>query len=126
MTKESLKILSRFVNKTVFLATADKTASPNLIAVEINKITSRNEIIITNNHLVKSIQDIKENNKCVILVTDNENIWWRIFGIAAYREKGKWANFVKNLKTNKGYATKGAILVKIKKIDDLDTGAQNI
>lgn len=126
MTKESLKILSRFVDKTVFLATADKTASPNLIAVEINKITSKNEIIITNNHLIKSIQDIKENNKCVVLVTDNENIWWRIFGTATYREKGKWANFVKNLKTNKEYATKGAVIVKIKKIDDLDTGAKNI
>src|SRR4030042_6567550 len=116
MTSKNTKILSRFIDKTVFWATANKTGNPNLIAVEINKITPKNEIIITNNHIVQSIKNIKENNKCTILVTDNKNIWWRIFGTATYKEKGKWANYVKKLEANKGYETKGALIIKIKRI----------
>jgi len=126
MTDKNLKILSSFIDETIFLATADKDCNPNLIAVEINKITLKNELIITNNHLVKSIRDIKENDKCVILVTNNKNIWWRIFGNAKYQEKGKWADYVKNLESNRGYNTKGAVIIKIKRIDDLNTGAKNI
>lgn len=126
MTDKTLKNLSRFINETVFWATADKAGSPNLIAVEINKITPQKEIIITDNHIVQSIKNIKENNKCVLLVTNNKDIWWRIFGTASYQEKGKWADYVKKLDTNKGYSPKGAIIVKIIRIDDLNTGAKNI
>lgn len=126
MANKTLKTLSRFIDETVFWATADKTGAPNLIAVEISGITPKNEIIITNNHIVKSIKNIKENNKCVILVTDNKSIWWRLYGTATYQKKGKWSDYVKSLESNIDYNPKGAIVIKIKMIDNLHTGAKNI
>jgi len=125
--EENFKILLGFVDKVIFLATADQKGNPNLIAVELSSVTPKGEIIITNNHIKRSIKNLKENEKCVLLITDNQKMYWRIFGTARH-EKGKWLEFVKNLKSNKGCKPKGAIVFRIKSIDDLDTdtGGKNI
>lgn len=118
-----LKNLKKLLeNSIVFLATANKVGNPNIAAAEVNKITADWEIIITNNQLRKTIKNIIATKKAAILFTDNKKIWWRIYGKASYDRKGKWFNFVKNLKTNRKWSPKGVLIIKIQEIDDIDNG----
>ncbi len=112
-----LKILE---GKIIFLATADKFGASNIIAAEVNKITDDGRIIITNNQMVKTIKNITATKKAAILFTDNKEIWWRIFVAADYDTNGKWFQLVKNLETNKKWKPKGALVLKIKRVDDLN------
>ena len=104
------------------MATADKLGEPNIIVVEVNKLTEKREIVVSDNLMKTTLKNIMENRKVAILFTDNQTCWWRIKGDAKYDKRGKWFNFVKKLKTNIGYKTKGVLIIKVKQIDDLNKG----
>lgn len=120
--KAKFKKLNNIISgKIIYLATADKFSTPNIIAAEVNKITPNGEIIITDNQMRRTPKNIIAIKRAVILFTDNRKIWWRISGKANYYKKGEHFEFVKHLKSNKKYQPKGAVVIKIKRIDDLNT-----
>ncbi len=120
---ENFKILkSDLEGKIVSLATADNVGNPNIIACEINKITDDGKIIITNNQMGKTVENIVSTKKAAILYTDLVKTWFRITGEVAYNTKGEWFDFVKHLETNKKWQPKGVLIIKIKKIEDIDKG----
>jgi len=112
---ENLKKLME--NSTIALATVNDNNTPRNIAMEINKIEG-DKIIITDNHMQKSLENIKKNPN-VSLVFWNNEVGFRIDGIAEYQEEGKWFDFVKNLEENKGYSPKGALIIKVNEIKAL-------
>jgi len=117
------KILkSNIEGKIVSLATADKAGSPNIIACEVNKITDDGEIIITNNQMEKTAENIVSTKKAAILYTDLVKTWLKITGEATYNIGGKWFDFVEHLEANKEWQPKGVLIIKIKKIEDIDKG----
>ena len=125
MTNENAKLRNlrkHLEGAVVFLASADKRGSPNIITAEVNKVTDDWEIVITNNQMFTTIKNLLATKKAAILFSDHKKIWWRILGDVKYDLKGKWLKFVQSLPNNKGYDVKGAVIIKIKKIDDLDVG----
>jgi predicted pyridoxine 5'-phosphate oxidase superfamily flavin-nucleotide-binding protein len=105
------------------LATIDKKGNPHNIAVGYVKVISKNELIISNNYIVETIENIKS-NKNISLVVWHQNwkkncIGYELKGEAQYFTEGKWLEFVKKLPINKDEPTKGAILIKINKIKSL-------
>lgn len=68
-----LKNLKKLLeNSIVFLATANKVGNPNIAAAEVNKITADWEIIITNNQLRKTVENIITTKRAAILFIDNK------------------------------------------------------
>lgn len=107
-------------NNAMGLATIDKKGNPHNIAVGFVKVVSKDEIIITNNYLNETIENLAKNNNVSLVVWERnweENcIGYELNGTAHYLTKGKWVDFIKKIPINKGEPCKGAILIKINKI----------
>ncbi len=97
------------------LATSSNN-KPHVIAVADVKVVSNNQILISDNYMNQTVNNIK-NNKKVSLVVWDEDIGYEFDGEAEYFNGGKWLNKVKEI--HKGYPAKGAILITINKIKNL-------
>ena len=97
-----------------------KNEKINVCHVAFLKVISDTEIIITDNFLGKTVENIKENPN-VILAVCNENwkevsIGYYIKGVAEYHQNDEIHELVKRFPENEGLPCKGAILVKVTKI----------
>ena len=101
-------------------ATVDGQGNPHNIAVGYVKVISKNELVITNNYLNETIENLKNCKKVSLVVWDreweNKCIGYELKGTAKYFTEGKWVDLIKKIPTNKGEPCKGAILVTIDKL----------
>jgi len=101
-------------------ATINKDGTPHNIAVGYVKAVSDNELIITSNYLVKTIENIERNPNVSLVVWarnwEENCIGYELIGKAKYFTDGKWIEFIKKIPINKGEPCKGAISVIINKI----------
>ena len=110
-------IKEKFEKAIIAVASVDKTNKPHNIAIMYAKVID-NKIIITNNFMKKTIENIKKNPNISLVFWENEE-GWRVDGKAEYHESGNWLEFVKKLKENEGLPARGAIVVNIEKINKL-------
>lgn len=103
----------------VALATIDENNHPNVIAVAYVKIVGNNEIIITDNYMTKTKENIQQNPNICLAVWNKDWDGYKIIGTAEYLTSGEWFDFIKSLPENKGLPAKGAILVSVKEIRKL-------
>ncbi|UCD04086.1 MAG: pyridoxamine 5'-phosphate oxidase family protein [Candidatus Woesearchaeota archaeon] len=110
--------------EAIAFATVDKDGNPHCITVACCKVVSDNQILITNNYLVETIENIT-NNPNVALTVWSRN-WeeegckaYELRGTAEYFTKGNWYDRVKQLPENKGYPCRGAILATVSRIKKL-------
>jgi hypothetical protein len=101
-------------------ATIDKSGDPHNIAVGYVKVVSKNQLLISNNYLVETINNIKKNPN-VSLVVWNKNwkedcVGYELKGKAECFTAGKWYDMIKKIPINKGEPCKSAILITINKI----------
>lgn len=89
---------------------------PNVIGVSSVKVVSETQVIITDNYMNQSLKDINKNNNACLIFWDNEMKGYKLVGTVKYYTKGKWKEFVENMKENRGYPAKGAILMTVNKI----------
>ena len=102
------------------LATVDKAGNPHNIAVGYVQVVSKNQLLISNNYIEDTIENIKNNPNVSLVVwalnwKDN-CVGYELKGKAEYFTSGKWVEEIKKLPINKGEPCKGAILVTINKI----------
>jgi predicted pyridoxine 5'-phosphate oxidase superfamily flavin-nucleotide-binding protein len=114
-----LKDIKDKIEKAIIaVATANSKGEPHNIAVACVKVED-NKIIITNNYMKTTVENIKNNPKVSLVFWEgkegNEE-GWRIDGQVEYHEEGTWLEFVKGLKENKGLPARGALVVNIEKI----------
>lgn len=114
-TKITHKIKKIIEENALALATLDLKGKPYVIGAAYCKV-KENKIIITNNFMKSTIKNILNNPNIAIVVWDKKWNGYQFLGKAEYYQKGKWLNFVKSLKENKGMPAKGAIIVTINKI----------
>lgn len=101
-------------------ASVDKDSNPHCIAVAYVKVVSENQILITDAHIIITVENIK-NNPRVCLVVWNKD-WQRdcygyvLKGNAEHFTAGKWFDEVSKIAENEELEFKGAILVTIDKI----------
>ena len=115
------EIKDNIKNKIADLASVTLDNKPHTIAVEVNEVKD-NKIIITDNQMKNTPKDIKNNPNVSLVFWEgkkDEERGWRINGKAEYYDSGKYLDFVKSLKENKGCLTKGAIVIKVEEIKEL-------
>ena len=99
--------------KIVAFSSIKDAIYPNAIAVEINKVIEDNKVLITDNYMNQTLNDIKQNQNVAILIWNNERSY-KLLGEAQYYTEGSYYEMVKPL--NDGYPCKGVIVVEIKTI----------
>jgi predicted pyridoxine 5'-phosphate oxidase superfamily flavin-nucleotide-binding protein len=105
------------------LATTDKEGNPHNIAVGYVKVVSPNQLVISNNYINETIENIKNNSNVSLVVWarnwEKAGVGYELKGKAEYFTGGKWLEFIKKIPINKGEPCKGAIVVEINKIKPL-------
>lgn len=116
INKEIKKLIEE--NPLAF-ATVDEAGKPNVIAVADVKVVSKNQILITNNYMRQTKENLKKNNNVCLAVWDKDWNGYKLVGTAEYFAEGKWYEIVKKIPENKEEPCKGAILVNVTKIKKL-------
>lgn len=116
MIKITPEIKKLIENNAMALATCDKLGNPHCIAVGDVKIVADDQLLVGDNYMFETKQNIKNNPNVALIVHDN-NAGHGLKGKMAYFTKGKWFEKVKEI--HKGFPAKGAILITINKIKKL-------
>lgn len=107
----------------IAIATVDEMGDPHCITVVFVKVVSKNQLLVTNNYMVKTIENIQRKPSIALAVWDKnweeKCVGYELKGTTEYFTDGKWREMVKNLPGNKGEPCKGAILVTINRIKKL-------
>jgi predicted pyridoxine 5'-phosphate oxidase superfamily flavin-nucleotide-binding protein len=112
------KQLKNIIEKNPVALATINGKKPNVIAVAYVKIKNR-KIIITDNFMKETNKNIKKNPNVSLAVWTKSWKGYKLGGEAKYYSSGKYLDFVKSLKENKGCPAKGAIVVSINKIKKL-------
>jgi len=110
------KIQKIIEKNPIAFSTVMKNNKPNVIGVAFVKVIDKDQILITDNYMNQTIEDILANNNVCLIVWDKNLKGYKIVGRAKYYTSGKWKKFVEEMKENKGLPAKGAIVVKVSKI----------
>ncbi len=113
ISKNAKKIIEE---NPIAFATADNTCNPNVIGVAYVKVVSRNQVIITDNYMSQTRENLKQNNNACLAVWDKDWKGYKLIGKAKYFTTGKWKKFIEKMPENKRLPAKGAILVTVTKI----------
>lgn len=116
INKKAKKIIEE---NYVAFATVDKKCKPNVISVACVKVVDRNKVLITDNFMRHTRENLLINNNVCLAVWNKEEEGYKLIGNAKYFSSGKWLKFVKQMPENKNFSAKGAILITISKIIDL-------
>lgn len=116
MSKKLKKLLAK--NKIIVLGTSAKSGEPNLVVVASCGIFN-NKILIADCQLNKTLNNLRENKRVAVCAFDNKN-YFQVKGRAVYITKGNFFDMVKKINEGTPYKPKGAILVSIDKIWNLE------
>ena len=108
------KIKRLIENNPLAFATI-QNKKPYVIGVAFCK-TADDKIIITDNFMGTTIENIRKNNNVALITWDKKLNGYQFLGKCRYYDKGKWLEFVRNLKENKKMPAKGAVVVNVEKI----------
>lgn len=100
----------------IAFATTDKKGNPNVIGVAFVKVVSANQLVITDNFMKQTKENLKNNNNVCLAVRDKKRNGYKLIGKAKYLTSGKWKLFVEKMKENKWLSAKGAILITISQL----------
>ena len=116
ITSDAKKIIE---NNPIAFSTIDDTNKPNVIAVAYVKVVSNNQILITDNFMKQTKENLFFNNNVCLAVWDKDWNGYKISGTAQYFTEGEWKKYVENMSENKGLPAKGAILINISELKKL-------
>ncbi|RLG20907.1 hypothetical protein DRN74_04165 [Candidatus Micrarchaeota archaeon] len=97
-------------------ATVDEAGKPNVIGVAYVKVVSKNQILITDNYMKQTKENLEKNNNVCLAVWDKDWNGYKLVGTAEYFTGGKWKKFVEKMPENKGLPAKGAILITVSEL----------
>jgi predicted pyridoxine 5'-phosphate oxidase superfamily flavin-nucleotide-binding protein len=94
------------------------------IAVALVKVIGSNQLLISDNYIEETVNNIKKNSNVALVVWAKDwiknCIGYELAGKAEYFNSGKWIDEIKKIPENNGAPCKGAILVTVNKIKVLD------
>ncbi len=107
-------------NNALGFASVDENGNPHNIAVGYVQVVSKNQLLVSNNWIEETIENIKNNPNVSLVVWRQdwkENcVGYELKGTAEYFTSGVWVDRIKKIPINKGEPCKGAILVTVNKI----------
>jgi uncharacterized protein len=115
MTEKISKEIKKIIEgNPLALATVNKNGKPHVIAVADVKIISKDEILIGDNYMKDTLNNLKNCSSVSLVIWNKQLEGYTLKGIAKYFAKGKWVKKVKEI--HKGYPAKGAIVIKLNEI----------
>lgn len=112
---EQLKELLK--NNALALATIDESGNPHVVAMAGVIFVSKNQFLLTDNHLQETLKNIQNNPNIAITVWNND--WqnncfgYKLKGVVEYFTNGEYYQKVKVAPENQGEICKGALLITI-------------
>ena len=106
-------------NNIIAFSTINKSNKPNVIAIAYAKVISNNQILVTDNFMKQTKENLVLNNNICLAVWDKNWNGYKISGTAQYFIDGQWKKYIENMSKNKGLPTKGAILINISELNKL-------
>lgn len=100
-------------------ASIDSLNKPNVIGVAYVKVVSSNQILVTDNYMKHTVENIKNNPAICLAVWDTNWKGCKLIGQAEYFNEGKWKEFIDKMPENKGLPAKGAILITVENVIEL-------
>jgi len=97
----------------IALATVDNSGNPNVIGVAFVKVVWENQILITDNYMNQTKENLANNNNVCLAVRDKERNWVKLIGNASYHTDGEWKEFIEKMPENNGLPAKWAVLVEV-------------
>jgi predicted pyridoxine 5'-phosphate oxidase superfamily flavin-nucleotide-binding protein len=119
MIKITSDIKEIIENNPIAFSTIDNCNKPNVIAVAYVKVVSDNQILITDNFMKQTKENLVLNKNICLAVWDKDWNGYKISGTAKHFTEGQWKKYVENIPENKGLPAKGAIIVNISKLEKL-------
>lgn len=113
LTNEIKKIIEE---NAVAFATVDGDNKPNVIGVACVKVVSENQVLITDNYMKQTKENLEKNNNVCLAVWDKDWNGYKLIGTAEYFTEGERKEFIEQISENKDLPAKGAILVTISKL----------
>lgn len=102
------------------VATINKDGSPHLIAVGYTRVINSTTVVITDNFMKQTPENIKNDSRiCLAVWSKDWKEGYRFVGNAEYQTTGKYVDYVKTMKVNEGYPAKGALVVTVDNIQKL-------
>jgi len=99
----------------VSVSTVNSNKVPHTIYVMYIKIIGEDKILITDNYMKKTKENILQNNKVALSILVGDAAF-ELNGIAEYFSVGDYVEQVKKIPENKGFPCKGAIVVTVEDI----------
>lgn len=106
-------------NNPVAFATVDESGNPNVIGVAFVKVLEANKILITDNYMTKTKENLSINKNICLASWDKDWNGYKIIGTAEYFSNGEWQDYVKKMPENEGLSAKGAVVITISSVIDL-------
>lgn len=113
ITPEIKKVIEE---NPVAFATVDGAGNPNVIGVAYVKVVSENQVLITDNYMKQTKENIEKNSNVCCAVWGKDWNGYKLVGKADYFGGGTWQRFAKEMPENKCLPTKGAILITVSKL----------
>lgn len=106
--------------EAIALATVNEDGSPNVIPVAEARVVESNKVLITDNFMKLTANNLKRDPRvCISVWSKDWEEGYKFVGQADYQETGKWVDKVKQMKENKGLPAKAAVLVSVEDIYQL-------
>lgn len=113
MVKITPQVKKLIEQNPLALATVDSKGKPNVIGVAYVKVVADNKILVTDNYMKQTKENILKNKNVCLAVWDKKRKGYKLVGRAKYLTTGKWRKFVEEIPENKDEPAKGAILITI-------------
>lgn len=101
--------------EAIAVATINEDGSPNVIAVSDAKVVDSSTIVITDNYMKRTPENIKKDSRVCLAVWSKN--WseggYKFVGTAEYQTAGKWVTYVKAMKENEDFPAKAAIVINV-------------
>ena len=122
MVQLTSEMINSINNSIVFLGTASKEGIPNIAPMRALKVVDSETIVICDNFMLKTLENIKENPNVSIATSDCKENPYQYKGIANYYTEGKWYDIAKEIDAQFGRVPKGAVVITVKEVYNLKSG----
>ena len=114
-----LNFIGLIEKNPIHIATINKENKPNLAVASDIKVLDKNTILISQNEMIHTPENIMSNDNVVLTSFDEKWSGLRLTGSAKYHTAGKFFDKTIELFKNKTANPKGAIVIKIEKVEEI-------
>ena len=116
MQVDDEKVKELIETSVLAFSTINSDNAPTVIGVAYVKVVSPNQIIVTDNYMKQTKENISKNKAVCLAVWNKAWEGYKLIGTAEYFTEGKWKEFVEKVPENKDEAAKGAILITVSEL----------